>query len=236
MSTGVPAGGVLGRFAPDFALPAASGSRVALSDLRGNIIVLTFWSAGCQWSRRADVLLVYRLLKWETQDVRVVGIASNFNEGENEVRLEAERRGVKYPILMDIDQTAAKNYRAMTTPHFFVIDRRGTVRYTGALDDATFSNPRPHRLYLDDAVTALIENRNPEPSFTPPFGSELVRSGTAKDWPTDVTQPPTPPGTQPTQPAAPPQPVSAFTKKAPTPHSLTQPTQPGKPPTKPTGE
>jgi peroxiredoxin len=179
----------LGRFAPDFALPAASGNRVALSDLRGSIIVLTFWSAGCTWSRRADVLLVYRLLKWEPLDVRVVGIASNANEGENEVRLEAERRGVKYPILLDIDQTVAKAYRAMTTPHFFVIDRRGTVRYTGALDDATFSNPRPKRLFLDEAVTALIENRNPEPTFTPPFGSEIVRSGATKDWPTDVTQP-----------------------------------------------
>jgi len=174
------------------------------------------------------------MLKWEPLDVRVVGIASNFNESENEVRLEAERRGVKYPILLDIDQTVAKAYRAMTTPHFFVIDRRGAVRYTGALDDATLKNPRPKRLYLDEAVTALIENRNPEPAFTPPFGSEIVRpASAAKDWPTDVTQPPTP---QSAQPAAPSAPVGAFTKKSPTPHSLTQPTRPDQPPTKPTGE
>ena len=42
----------------------------------------------CPWSRRADVLLVYRQLTWEAKGVRVVGVACNANESETEIRYE----------------------------------------------------------------------------------------------------------------------------------------------------
>ena len=52
----------LNRLAPDFTLSVVDGSRMSLSDWRGFIVVINFWSAECPWSRRADVLLVYRQL------------------------------------------------------------------------------------------------------------------------------------------------------------------------------
>jgi hypothetical protein len=97
----------LNRLAPDFTLPLVDGGRLSLSDLRGYIVIVNFWSAECAWSRRADVLLVYRALTWESKGVRIVGIASNYNELESSCR----------PLL--------------------VLDRQGMARYIGALDDAT---------------------------------------------------------------------------------------------------
>lgn len=166
---------LINRFAPDFSLPSVNGARVSLSDFRGSFVVLTFWSAECPWSRRADVLLVYRALSWVPRGVQLAGIASNVTETENEIAHEMERRGVRYPVLLDLDQGAANAYRAQTTPHFFVLDKRGIIRYTGALDDATFKQPRPKVLYLDRAVTALLENRTPDPQVTLPYGCAIVR-------------------------------------------------------------
>ncbi len=165
---------LLNRFAPDFMLPGMGGARYALSDWRGQIIVLNFWSSECPWSRRADVALVYRQLSWDPLGVRIIGIASNSNETESQLRAEAEARHVRYPILLDLNGAVAALYQAKTTPHFFVIDRQSYVRYIGALDDVTRKGQAPSTIYLDEAVQALLASRPPNPLTTAPFGSPLV--------------------------------------------------------------
>lgn len=167
--------GLLNRLAPDFYLTALRGGRVTLSETRGKIIVINFWSAECPWSRHADVVLVYRQLTWEPKGVQILGIVSNVNEPEAEVLYEAENRGIHYPLLLDHDHKVADLYKAETTPHFFVLDRQGFVRYTGALDDATLERRQPKTIYLDQAVSALLDNRTPHPTATAPYGCTLVR-------------------------------------------------------------
>lgn len=185
---------LINRFAPDFSLSAVNGSRVSLSDYRGSFVVLTFWSAECPWSRRADVLLVYRSLSWTPKGVNIVGVASNVTETENEIAHEIEKRGIRYPVLLDLEQSVADAYKAQTTPHFFVLDKRGIVRYTGALDDASFKQPRPKVLHLDRAVAALLENRTPDPAVTLPYGCAIVRQAPTEadtsQSPASTTNPP----------------------------------------------
>ncbi len=165
----------LNRLAPDFTLPAVAGGRLSLSDMRGFIVVINFWSAECTWSRRADVLLVYRALTWEARGVRIVGIASCSNESESEIRFEMQARHLRYPVALDFDQRVAELYRAEMTPHFFVLDRQGMTRYVGALDDATEASRNAKTYYLDQAVNALLNNRAPKPAYTPAFGCRLAR-------------------------------------------------------------
>ena len=165
---------LINRFAPDFVLPVIGGGRFTLADWRGQIIILYFWSAECPWSRRADVALVYRQLAWDPKNVRCVGIASQAKEMETQIRAEVHARHIKYPILYDFDQSVAMLYQAKMTPHFFVLDRQGVVRYCGALDDVTRRGQRPSTIYLDEAVSALLANRPPNPLQTAPFGSPLV--------------------------------------------------------------
>jgi peroxiredoxin len=165
----------LNRLAPDFSLPMVEGGRFSLSAWRGFVVVVNFWSAECTWSRRADVLLVYRALTWEPKGVRIVGVACNANEPESEVRYEAQYRNLKYPVVLDTEQRVTNLYKAEMTPEFFVLDRQGTVRYTGALDNATPRSRDGRTLYLDMAVSALLADRMPDPASTPPFGCSIVR-------------------------------------------------------------
>ena len=44
----------LGQPAPDFELPDLQGQPHRLSELRGRVVVLNFWSAECPWAERAD--------------------------------------------------------------------------------------------------------------------------------------------------------------------------------------
>lgn len=166
----------LNRLAPDFNLPALIGSRVSIAGLRGYVVVLNFWSADCTWSRRADVMLVYRQLTWEAKGVRIVGIASNVNETESQIRYEMENRHLRYPVAMDFDARTADIYKAQVTPHFFVLDRQGLIRYVGALDDASEKSRDGRQFYLDRAVDAVLANGTPDPASTQPFGCSIVRN------------------------------------------------------------
>lgn len=172
---------LVNRPAPDFSLPRVGGGRLGLYDLRGSIVVLHFWSAECPWSRRADLVLVYRQVAWERRNVRTVGLACNANEPESEIKYEADLRRVRYPIGLDSTQEVANAYRVQTTPHFVVLDAGGIVRYTGALDDATSTQRLPKTIYLDRAVNAVSKNQPPNPAVTTPYGSALVRRAPGQD-------------------------------------------------------
>lgn len=162
--------------APDFALPlVGGGGRLVLSDLRGQVSVIHFWSAECPWSRRADLILVYRQNAWEKLQIRVIGIACSPNETEAEIKHEAGLRHIKYPIVADYAQDISNTYRVQTTPSFVILDRRGVVRYFGAIDDATAGHRVPKLIYLDKAIKAAIDGQTASPAVTPAYGSPIVR-------------------------------------------------------------
>ncbi len=78
-------------------------------------------------------------------------------------------------VLTDRDHAVADLFEAETTPHAFVIDRTGILRYRGAVDDVAFSRRKPTRFYLDEAIEALLEGRLPTVGETKPFGCAIVR-------------------------------------------------------------
>jgi alkyl hydroperoxide reductase subunit AhpC len=174
----MPAADLLNKQAPDFFLPqVGGGGRMALSNMRGRVVVLNFWSAECPWSRRADLILVYRYAGWEKKNVRIIGVACNPNEPESELKYEAEARHVKYPIVMDYSQDIALAYQVQYTPHFVVIDSRSVIRYIGAIDDANSTQRLPRTFYIDQAVEATVLDKPANPAYTRPFGSNLPRRG-----------------------------------------------------------
>ncbi|MGZ9222962.1 MAG: peroxiredoxin family protein, partial [Anaerolineales bacterium] len=65
--------------APDFELPDLQGIPHQLSDYRGKIIVINFWSAECPHSERTDRSLLACLVQWGA-DVEMLSIAANQNE------------------------------------------------------------------------------------------------------------------------------------------------------------
>lgn len=159
--------------APDFELPDLQGNLHRLSDYRGKIVILNFWSAECPHSKRTDSYLLGLLDGW-LGDVVMLPVASNRNEAVQMV--EESARGRKNPrVLMDSDHVVADLYEAQTTPHVFVVDREGILRYRGAVDDITFRQRQATRFFLQEAVEALLEGRLPDLSETPAFGCAIVR-------------------------------------------------------------
>jgi peroxiredoxin len=159
--------------APLFQLPDLKGMDHSLINLRGRIVVLTFWSAECTWCDRVDRELLTYLSAWKEQ-VEVWWIASNANESHELIEHVASERHLP-TVLIDNHQEVADLYGAQTTPHFFMIDKLGKLQYQGAWDDITFRQRAATQVFVPQAVEALMNNQPLKVHQTPAYGCVLVR-------------------------------------------------------------
>jgi len=159
--------------APEFTLPDLDGRIHMLSDYRGQIVIVNFWSADCPHCERTDASTLACLPQWGGE-VALLAVAPNDNEPDGMVAGTARRRGLPV-VLRDAGHLVADRYEALTTPHVFVIDWQGLLRYRGAVDDVTFRQREATRSYLREAVEALLGGSLPALAETQPFGCTIVR-------------------------------------------------------------
>jgi len=159
--------------APDFELSDLQGVPQTLSGQRGRIVIVNFWSAECPHSERTDRYLVDLLEGWQGQ-VAMFSIAANRSESVPVVAETAKTRRLPR-VLIDAEHIVADLYEAMTTPHAFLVDREGTLRYRGAVDNIAFRQRQATRFFLQEAVEALLQGRLPAVNETPAYGCVIVR-------------------------------------------------------------
>lgn len=162
---------ILGSTAPDFALPVLTvegvgPDTVRLSDLRGHIVVLNFWSVGCA-PCVAEHEPVNRVAeKYADEGVRYLGIT-----GESPERLagfEKDHGPTSYPHLQK-NQGVSQNYRQKAFPLHVVIDPDGRVawwRPGGPIAEET----------LTDVIEDILAGRRPDAYTTAAYtDSALTR-------------------------------------------------------------
>lgn len=162
----------INRLAPDFALRGLDGRFHRLGDYRGRIVIVDFWSAERPHVVRADASLRAATRRWGA-DVVWLAIALNANESPSALEYAARERGLP-TILIDAKQEVADAYEAQITPEAFLLDREGVVRYHGAVDDVSFCQRVATRLYVEEAVTALLAGTLPAIAEAPAFGCTII--------------------------------------------------------------
>jgi hypothetical protein len=112
-------------------------------------------------------------VQWR-DDAIMLSIASNRSENGEDLKTVSEARHLP-TVLIDAQCSVADLYEAQTTPHVYVIDREGILRYRGSVDDMTFRKRIPTRFFLDEAVEALLDKRLPAVTESPAYGCTIVR-------------------------------------------------------------
>ncbi|HZW04016.1 MAG TPA: redoxin domain-containing protein [Anaerolineaceae bacterium] len=161
--------------APDFALADLHGDIHHLAEARGRIAVVNFWSAECRWCEQADPEILAMREQWGPQ-VMLFTLAPNPNESRQQWLDAVARHGIPF-ILPDPGQRITAAYGAEITPHLFVVDAGGILRYAGAYNDVTFRKRQADINYLKEAVEALLRGELPAVQQTPPYGCAIVRGG-----------------------------------------------------------
>lgn len=159
--------------APDFELPDLDGRLHRLTDYRGKIVIVNFWSCECPHSERTDKAIMSMFVQWR-DEVVMLSIASNRSENVEALKTAAEARRLP-KVLIDAQCFVADIYDAQTTPHVYLIDRAGILRYRGSVDDMTFRKKIPTRFFLDEAVESLLEGHFPALTESSAYGCTIVR-------------------------------------------------------------
>ena len=163
----------LNQLASDFELPDLEGNLHRLRDYRGKIVIVNFWSCECPHSERTDRSTMACLVQWGSA-VEMLSIAANRSELISSMAEAVNARRLPR-VLIDAEQVVADLYEAVATPHVFVIDKDGILRYRGAVDDVKFRQPKATRFFLEEAVEALLEGHLPALTETPAYGCAIVR-------------------------------------------------------------
>jgi peroxiredoxin len=182
MSVALPAFAVnVGQPAPDFTLSDLSGKPVKLSDLKGKFVVLEWVNPECPYVQKHYDSANMQTLQKEFGAKQVAWLAINSTrEGHAEFKSPQqmagwmkEKGGAPAATLLDRDSKVGKLYGAVTTPHMYVIDPKGTLVYVGAIDDKRSTNPadvKTAKNYVRVALGESMAGKAVSTASTSPYG------------------------------------------------------------------
>jgi cytochrome c biogenesis protein CcmG/thiol:disulfide interchange protein DsbE len=125
--------------APQFTLPDINGNQVSLSDFKGKVVILDFWTTWCGPCVKEVPHFIELYDKYKEQGFEMVGISLD-QGGADDVKPFVEKMGVNYTMLIG-SQDITKKYGGISSiPTTFVIDKAGKIqrKYVGYRDKTVF--------------------------------------------------------------------------------------------------
>lgn len=118
-----------GELAPDFTLRVLSGgepgNRLALSDQRGQVVLLDFWASWCPPCRAQAPILEQFAARHASDNVTVIGV--NTGDAEPAAMEFIRSVGLSYPVVFDEQGLVAKAFGASELPTLVVLTPNGKV-------------------------------------------------------------------------------------------------------------
>lgn len=126
------------------------GRKIALSNLRGKIVLVNFWATTCTvcMAEMPELIATYR--KYQPRGLEVVAVAMPYDDPQ-QVRQYAAKQGLPFPVVFDQGGALARDYEQVkVTPVTFIIDRSGQriSKTVGIIDFAKL------RAFLDISLPA----------------------------------------------------------------------------------
>lgn len=170
----------IGAAAPSFEnLPATDGTTYGLDRLKdAKLLVLNFTCNHCPYAKAYEDRFNDLAKEFAPQGVAFLAINSNdvatYPEDDMEHMIAlVEKKQFAFPYVRDDDQSVARAYGAVCTPHLFVLDGDRKLAYEGRIDDSWQEPDKVTSTDLRNAITALLDG-NPVPTpQTNPMGCSI---------------------------------------------------------------
>jgi len=168
----------VGDHAPALTLTnAGNGKAVSFVPADGRLKVVVFTFNQCPYAKAFEPRLVALGGDYAKRGVVFYAVnpndeAQNSIESLDNMRERAADHSYPYPYLKDGDSKVAAAYGACVTPHVFVVDGTGVVRYRGYVDDSAKPENRSHT-GLSDALDSLLAKQDVKVTATKAFGCTI---------------------------------------------------------------
>lgn len=142
---------VVGQVAPPITLTTLDGTRIDTRDLRGKVVVVTFWATWCEPCREELPLLSRYARQHAGQGLVVLGFSLDAPDDVDKVRAAAA--SLSFPVGLLGDPHVPGYGRIWHLPVSFVIDREGRLVHDGWKDPS----PEWTAERLEQVVTPLLD-------------------------------------------------------------------------------
>jgi peroxiredoxin len=157
---------------PDFKLKTADGKEeYSLSQFKGKIVVIEFIATQCPYSLQQDSVIRAICADYKEKGVVFLGINSNQQETADEVVKHQQDKKLGFPVVKDWKNVVADVFKATHTPHIFVVDAKGILRYEGAIEPQR-GEKTP---YLRNALDDLLAGKEVRLKETQQWGCTIKR-------------------------------------------------------------
>ena len=132
---------------PAFAGVDLDGNDVALSELRGEVVLLNVWATWCYPCRREMPALEALHRDWGDDGLRVVAISIDAASASRDVRDFVDEYGLTFDVVHDGAQNVTRAFSTIGVPETFLIDADGRLvkRWMGRIDPHSESIRGPVR-------------------------------------------------------------------------------------------
>ena len=171
-----------------FKLPATDGRTYMLSDFdRYKFLVIFFTCNHCPYVIGSDEITRATAEKYLTRGVGFVAINSNSENTYPEdsfANMVARMEEHKFPwiYLYDKDQSVARAYGALRTPHFYVFGENRELVYTGRGVNSPRDVSRITVNNLDIVLDQLVSGKQVSEQVTNPIGCNVKWDGKDAHW------------------------------------------------------
>ncbi|MEJ7734829.1 MAG: TlpA disulfide reductase family protein, partial [Polyangiaceae bacterium] len=114
--------------APDFTLPALDGKSVRLSEHKGKVVLIDFWSTTCDPCMVEMPHLVELYKKHKDKGFVVLAISLDGPESRAQVSSVVHDKNMVFPVLLDEETTVVGKFNPKKEMPFAVlVDREGSI-------------------------------------------------------------------------------------------------------------
>lgn len=176
----------VGEKAPEFSLKDTEGKTHKLSDFtkQGKTVVLEWFNPECPFIKlhhEKQTTMADLNKSFKDKNVVILSINSTNSGNPNFGKDAAAKKNWKidWPILIDADGKVGHLYGAKTTPHMFVIDKDGKLRYAGAMDNDRDNSKKgkDKENYVRAALDSILAGKPVAQAETAPYGCSVKYKG-----------------------------------------------------------
>lgn len=173
----------IGQAAPAFTAVDSKGKQHNLADFKGKVVVLEWTNHDCPYVKKHYQANMQDLQK-QAKDAGVVWLSvissapgeQGHVDGKKADELTASRNASPTAVLLDPQGTIGKAYDARTTPHMYVIDPKGVLRYAGGIDSiasARVEDLQKASPLFKTAMQAVVKGETVAQATTRPYGCNV---------------------------------------------------------------
>ena len=172
--------------APNFELVDSHGKNISLSNFEDNTIVLEWTNHDCPYVAKHYATGNMQNTQEQAKEEGVVWLTiissapgtQGYVLPDKANELTSTRNAEPNHVLFDPEGGVGKMYGAKTTPHMYVIDKKGVLRYQGAIDDAGGRSFWTKNLleadnYVKNALSDLQNKQEVSTKVSKPYGCSV---------------------------------------------------------------